>query len=127
MANGKGMSPEEEKVVHLRTDRRKTLRKSILVLKVKGEGEKGVFFGYANVLGKGGMFITTVNPMEQGAEFDISFRLPGAGNDIKCRCRVAWRRQYNPAELNREPGMGIQFLDISEEMVSEIEGFLNRA
>ncbi len=126
MANGKGMGSGDENVVHLRTDRRKSLRKAILVLKVKGEGEKGVFFGYANILGKGGMFITTVNPMEQGAEFDISFRLPGAGKDIKCRCKVAWRRLYDPADLKREPGMGLQFLDISEETANEIEGFLNR-
>jgi len=124
MANGK--VSEDENVVHLRTDRRKALRKSILVLKVKGEGAKGVFFGYANVLGKGGMFITTVNPMEEGAEFDISFSLPGASKEIKCRCRVAWRRLYDPAELKLQPGMGIQFLDLSEEMASEIESFLSR-
>ncbi len=124
MANGK--ASEDENVVHLRTDRRKALRKSILVLKVKGEGAKGVFFGYANILGKGGMFITTVNPMEEGAEFDISFNLPGAAKEIKCRCRVAWRRLYNPAELKLQPGMGIQFLDLSEDMATEIESFLSR-
>ncbi len=124
MANGKGS--EDETVVHLRADRRKSLRKSILVLKVKGEGEKGVFFGYANVLGKGGMFITTINPMEEGSEFSISFRLPGSSLDIKCRCRVAWRRLFNPAERGREPGMGIQFIDISSEMTEAIESFLGR-
>ncbi len=125
MANGR--DSESDTFVQLRTERRKNLRKSILVLKIKGEGEKGVFFGYANILGKGGMFITTVNPMKPGEEFDISFRLPGADRDIRCRCKVVWRRQFDPTTLKREPGMGIQFLDLPEDMANEVQSYLSRA
>ncbi len=124
MGNGKGS--EDEDVILLRSDRRNHLRKSVLVLKIKGEGKKGVFFGYANTLGKGGMFITTVNPMEVGSEFDISFRLHGMDHDIRLRCAVAWRRQYDPATLKHEPGMGIKFLDLDEKTSAEIVEWLNK-
>lgn len=123
MENGK--NPTDPNYVVLRSDRRKNLRKHLLVLKVKGEDRKGVFFGYAKTLSRGGMFIASVNPRNLGEEFDISFSLTGAQMDIKCKAVVAWRREYDPY-LKHEPGMGIRFLDLNEELRDKIDEWIKK-
>lgn len=107
MENGK-----DDQYVVLRSDRRKNLRKQLLVLKVKGEDARGAFFGYAKTMGRGGMFIASVNPRKVGEEFVISFKLGSRGPDIKCRCSVVWVREYTPHK--QDPGMGIRFEDMDE-------------
>lgn len=107
MENGK-----DDQYVVLRSDRRKNLRKQLLVLKVKGEDKRGAFFGYAKTLGKGGMFIASVNPRKVGEEFDITFRLGDKGPEIRCRCAVVWVREYTPHK--QDPGMGIKFVNMDE-------------
>lgn len=119
MENGK---PEDQYVV-LRSDRRKNLRKQILVLKVKGEDQKGVFFGYCKTVSRGGMFITSVNPRKLGEEFEITFRLTGEPRDIKCKCAVVWVREYDSL-TKQEPGMGIKFLDLDENVRDRIENWI---
>ncbi len=121
MANGK--TKKDEGYVVLRDNRRRHLRKQILVLKVKGLDDKGSFFGYGKTIGRGGMFIASVNPRKVGEEFEISFNIPEAGGEIKCRCEVVWMREYDPKHT-REPGMGIKFLDLPHETEERIAEWL---
>jgi uncharacterized protein (TIGR02266 family) len=114
--------PEEGKdFVTLRANRRKNLRKQILVLKVKGSGSRGAFFGYAKTISKGGMFIASVNPRKVGEEFEINFELPGTKEKATCRCKVAWMREYDPGSIRYEPGMGITFIDLAEDKRTKID------
>ncbi|MCK4739681.1 MAG: PilZ domain-containing protein [Deltaproteobacteria bacterium] len=106
--------------VLLRSDRRKTLRADLLVLEIKGEDDNGVFFGYARNLSKGGLYITTINPREVGSEFAISFKLPGEGTVVKCKCRVMWSKAYKP-NLEQRPGMGIRFIGLNIDLKEKIE------
>lgn len=123
MANGKKQDPEDQYVL-LRSDRRKNLRKQLLVLKIRGEDDRGVFFGYAKTVSRGGMFISSVNPRKMAEEFDISFRLDDAnGREIKCRAVVVWVRQYDSL-IKQEPGMGIKFLDLDDATKDEIDEWI---
>ncbi|MBI5884960.1 MAG: PilZ domain-containing protein [Deltaproteobacteria bacterium] len=106
--NGKETEPE---VTTLRSERRRHLRKQVIVLKIRGEDAAGVFFGYAKTVGPGGMFITSVNPRNVGEEFELSFNITEAAITVRCKAMVAWRREYNP-KLKQEPGMGIRFIDL---------------
>lgn len=121
MGNGKddkdGRPPE---CSPLRADRRKNLRKQIIVLKVKGIDSNGSFFGYAKTLSRGGMFITTVAPKNAGEEFEISFTLTGDPLPVRGVCKVVWRRDYDP-KLKQEPGMGVKFVDLDVNMAARIE------
>lgn len=117
MADGKGH--EAGSYVVLRGNRRKNLRKQILVLKTSGS-DKGSFFGYGKTISRDGMFITSVNPRKLGEEFEISFRLPGSGAPVKCKCSVIWRREYDP-KLKYEPGMGLRFVDLGTDMRDKID------
>lgn len=119
MENGNGEEPD---YVVLRGDRRKHLRKQLVVLKVVGTDARGTFFGYAKTLGRGGMYISSVNPRKVGTEFDLTFKLDDGGPEIKCRCVVVWQREYKPHDP--EPGMGIKFLDIDEASRERIEKFV---
>lgn len=123
MENGK--NPEDQYTL-LRSDRRKNLRRQILVLKVKGVDQKGTFFGYCKTVSRGGMFITSVNPRRLGEEFDITFMLTGDDLEIKCRCVVVWVREYD-AYNRQEPGMGIKFVDLGEEIKDRIDAWMEKS
>ncbi|MBI5343921.1 MAG: PilZ domain-containing protein [Deltaproteobacteria bacterium] len=117
MEDGKGNEPSG--YVALRGNRRKNFRKQILVLRVSA-GDKGAFFGYGKTISRDGMFITSVNPRKLGEEFEISFRLPAVGTQIRSKCSVIWRREYDP-KLKHEPGMGLKFVDLTTEMRDKID------
>lgn len=125
MAAGKGDNDGSGYVV-LRSERRKDLRRQILVLKIRGIDDRGAFFGYAKSLGTGGMFIASVNPREVGEQFAITFSIPRVTGDVRCSCEVVWRREYDPKKVATEPGMGIKFLDMDNETKGLIEGWLAR-
>lgn len=123
MANGKKEEPEDQYVL-LRSDRRKTLRKQLLVLKVRGEDTRGAFFGYAKTVSRGGMFISSVNPRKMSEEFEITFSLDEKkGREIKCRAVVVWVREYDSL-IKQEPGMGIKFIDLDEAKKDEIDEWI---
>jgi len=119
-----GDKKDNQEYVLLRPDRRKNLRNPLLVLKVKVESGSKSFFGYAKVIGRGGMFITSVNPKQLGEEFFIEFTLPDK-TVARCKCCVMWRREFVPRSPH-EPGMGIKFLDLSEDIKSKIEAWVEK-
>ncbi|MBI5237825.1 MAG: PilZ domain-containing protein [Deltaproteobacteria bacterium] len=120
MADGKA---DKKDYVLLRENRRKNLRKELLVLKVKGNDGKGAFFGYAKTISREGMFISSVNPRPMGEEFEISFKLPEAGLTVRCNCVVIWRQEYNP-KPKHEPGMGIRFIDLPYDIGEKIDEWI---
>lgn len=107
-------------------DRRKNLRSHLLVLRVKGEREKKVFFGYAKNISKSGMFIASVNPRKVGEEFTIEFTLPREKDVIRCRCVVVWSRSYHPRSPY-ESGMGVKFLDLDESVRESIDEWVRES
>ncbi len=107
------VSPEK-----MRPNRRKDLRKHLLVLRVSEKSSK-TFFGYAKNLSKGGMFISSTSPRRVGKEYEISFKFPGDGSETSCRCKVMWKREYSK-KSSIEPGMGIMFLNLDEKTSDKI-------
>jgi uncharacterized protein (TIGR02266 family) len=57
-------------------------------------------------LGRGGLAIRTLNPLNPGARVDLKVRLPGR-SEIEVRGRVVW--------ADKKVGMGIQFEKVSPE------------
>jgi len=101
-------------------DRRRDLRKPLLVQRVRFDDGRRVFFGYAKNISQNGMFISTVNPRRQGEQFDVEMVLPAPLEmPLSCRCEVAWTRDFRKAS-DLEPGMGLRFLDLPEDLVAKI-------
>jgi len=119
-----GESMTEKDFVALRANRRKNLRSHLLVLKIRGEDTRGVFFGYAKTIGKGGLFIASVNPRDVGEKVEISFTPPGYGKEALCACEVVWRRGFEPG-FKAEPGMGLRFTSINAEVAESIDKWVN--
>jgi len=70
------------------------------------------------------MFIASVNPRQIGEEFIIEFSLPDK-TLIRCKCCVAWRREFVPRSPH-EPGMGIKFMDLPEEIIDKVDALVKR-
>ncbi|MBI5599925.1 MAG: PilZ domain-containing protein [Deltaproteobacteria bacterium] len=105
-------------------DKRKDLRTYLLILRVNGERDN-IFFGYARNLSRSGMFISSVNPRQRGEEFEVSFKLPDDGTLVRCRCRVAWKREYD-SKTKLEPGMGLEFIGLDPGIMERIDEWVRR-
>lgn len=101
-------------------DSRKELRVPLLITKVKAEQGGKFFFGYAKSISKTGLFIQSANPKDVGEKFRIEFALPKDMGTISCTAEVVWKRDYHPYD-EFEPGMGLKFVDIEEEMAIKID------
>ncbi len=75
-------------------------------------------------LSSDGAFIETLNPPEVGSRLELKFELPGHG-DIEVPCRVTWRVGASETAGRRSPpGVGVQFLDLSEEQRTLLHEFV---
>jgi uncharacterized protein (TIGR02266 family) len=65
----------------------------------------------------GGLYIRTDNPPPQGERFRLKIRLPNGERDLEVWCEVVWsQRGENGTSAERHgPGMGVKFLDISQD------------
>lgn len=104
--------------------KRKTLRTPILITKVKVDQNGKVFFGYAKNISKTGLFIQSINPKDEGERFKIEFDLPGDNEAFNCMAKVIWKRGYL-AKARYEPGMGLEFIDLSRDLTDKLEGWCN--
>ncbi|MBW1809886.1 MAG: PilZ domain-containing protein [Deltaproteobacteria bacterium] len=108
----------------VQANERKNLRTPLIVLRMKLESKGNTFFGYAKNISRGGMFISSINPQEPGAQFKVEFPLPEPFNStIKCACEVVWKRLWEP-KTKYEPGMGLKFLDLSNDSADKIDSWV---
>jgi len=109
------------------SDGRKTLRAPLIILKIKGEENRKTFFGYSKNISRSGMFIATANPREPGTTFMVEIPFPPPINrSIRCKCEVIWQRQFKP-KSPYEPGMGLKFLDLPEDVAEEIDQWVRQS
>jgi len=102
-------------------DKRKNLRSPLLTLRVKLDDGGKVFFGYTKNISRSGMFISSINPKPQGEVYQVEIPLPAPINQtIQCACEVVWTRHFEKKALY-EPGMGLKFSGLSEEVVATID------
>jgi uncharacterized protein (TIGR02266 family) len=105
-------------------DQRRNLRAPLLIQKVKMDDGRRVFFGYAKNVSRSGLFIATTNPRAPGETFQVEIPLPAPINrKVVCQCEVVWKREY-ARNVPMEPGMGLKFTDMPEDMAKEIENWI---
>lgn len=103
--------------------RRRNLRVGVAVLRLSDEGARRTFFGYATNLSRGGMFIRSENPRLPGEKFQVEVSLPSPINQkVCCSCEVVWKRMHS-AEDPHPAGMGLRFVDLSEDVGEVIEAW----
>ena len=103
------------------SDKRRYLRVSLVVTRVTASERGRTFFGYADNISQGGMFIHTENPRAPGSQVEVEFELPDPiARRVRVRCAVVWSRQHT-ADCPFKPGMGLRFLDLSPELARAID------
>jgi uncharacterized protein (TIGR02266 family) len=98
---------------------RKTLRVDFSAQDAQGAGE--LLFETLD-LSVGGAFLHSELLLEQDETFSVEFRVPGVNRLMRAQARVAWVRRF--PEPGQEPGMGVQFLDMSEGDQRVLEAYL---
>jgi uncharacterized protein (TIGR02266 family) len=69
-------------------------------------------------LGKGGVAIRTMSPLDQGSRLKARFRLPGSKRDIEAEARVAWS--------DKRTGMGLQFEQVEPGDQAAVDEFVDQ-
>ncbi|WP_429886474.1 PilZ domain-containing protein [Geoalkalibacter halelectricus] len=105
-------------------NRRKDLRKPLLVLRARLDDGRKAFFGYAKNISCSGMFIASVNPRQPGEQFEVELTLPAPLNlAVSCTCEVVWKRSFS-RRSDLDPGMGLRFLDLPEDVAQAIDDWI---
>ena len=71
----------------------------------------------------GGAFLRSELLLEQDEAFSVEFRVPGVNRLMRAQAKVAWVRRF--PDPGQEPGMGVQFLDMSEADQRVLSAYLN--
>jgi type IV pilus assembly protein PilZ len=94
-----------------RRQERRFRRRAVRVL-VDFQSSTGIRCEYATILGAGGLFIDTEEPIEIGSPIKLRFRLPQCDQVHEIDGRVVWHHRVSSGEpATRVPGMGIEFVD----------------
>jgi len=105
----------------------RTLPRYIARMRVRfGKDASQLFPEYTLNLSTGGVFLETMNLMEEGTPLAVEFVLPHRNIPISCKACVAW---VNHPDFIKNPnlpaGMGIQFLDLSTESIEAIRSYIH--
>ncbi len=74
-------------------------------------------------ISEGGLYLRTVDPRPEGTILHVKFTLPHDSEAIKLAAEVV-RTLPLGTQLEAEPGMGLRFLDISDDTLSRIRNFV---
>ena len=80
--------------------------------------------GIASTIGGGGLFIEELHPLPEGCETRLEFSLPASRNIIAAHAKVVWIRKNFLQKLSY-PGMGLNFITISDRDRAELIHFVN--
>ncbi len=106
-------------------DKRRELRCALLIKKVRLEDDQRVFFGYGSNISQSGLFISSINPTAIGSQFTVEISLPAPlAITFTCCCETVWQRKYSP-KSTREPGMGLRFIDLDDEIKTQIDAWIH--
>lgn len=77
---------------------------------------------YIHVLGEGGLFVSTVDPLPVGSEMDLEVELAQKGTSFKVKGQVVW---VNEGEDPSKRGMGIKFSNLSYDQKRYVYGLVD--
>lgn len=71
-------------------------------------------FSYIHNISEMGIFIGTDNPLEMGTELTLRFNTV-VGEPLEMEGEVVWVNHVRPDKKDRNPGMGVQFKNLTPE------------
>jgi type IV pilus assembly protein PilZ len=95
-------------------DRR--IHERVLVdIEVDYKADETFLFAYITDISAMGIFVRTNNPEPEGTRLNLCFKAPAelGGQLVEVEGEVIWVNPFRPNEPTRQPGMGIQFVDLT--------------
>lgn len=91
------------------------------------ETETNFYTGLTQDISSGGLFVATHNLKPVGSKFMLQFKLPGASVAMELEVEVRWLRETSSLHRSDGPhGMGVRFVNLTNEQRSRIELFLKQ-
>lgn len=87
------------------------------------ESEDNLYTGVSQDISTGGIFVVTDRLLPLGTKILVEFIIPPNDRKIKICGEVRWLRESNN-KSDTDPGMGLQFVDLSEEDRQALESFI---
>jgi uncharacterized protein (TIGR02266 family) len=92
-------------------------------VKIDFTSENNFYSGFSTNLSDGGVFVATVKLVPIGTQMDLFFRLP-SGDGIEAHGVVRWVREVSDTQPENMPGLGVQFVNLSEAAKAAITAFV---
>ena len=109
---------------YLEVHERKEPRYALHVKVRFGEKMEQVLTEFTVNISSGGLFLSSFKLLPVDTGLYVEFRLPESGRGVSCRARVAWLNDAdNPVKPDMPTGMGLQFVDISEDEINAIRKY----
>lgn len=104
-ASGESVAPESERRLHARIP---------VYIEIDYRADETFLFAYITDISAMGIFVSTRAPESPGTRLQLRFTPPGDEDAIECEGDVIW---INPDRDGacRNPGMGVQFVDLADE------------
>lgn len=112
---------------HPHIDRQSDPRYLARIAIFNGPYQRDLVTDYTVNISSGGVFIETNKILRVDTPLVVKFKLPDIDRIISCNSRVAWTNE--PGSLKKPtlpPGMGIQFLDLTQEDLHAILVFIDK-
>jgi type IV pilus assembly protein PilZ len=86
-------------------------------IEVDYRADETFLFAYITDISAMGIFVRTNSPEPEGTRLNLCFRVPPelGGHMIEVEGEVIWINPFRPNEPARQPGMGIQFVDLTQQ------------
>ena len=105
------LAPESERPA---SDRRSADRIDV-TWSVDCETEDTFLFANITNISEVGIFVRTNEPLEVGTRLTLKFAPPGSSDTLVLKGQVAWVNPIRMLSSNPNPGMGIRFIDLTQE------------
>ena len=123
------MRQVEEAVIHRKVSKKKNARVfhriPLMILEVKGKKGSKIFFGYAENISQGGLFVSGKTTPSVGDQFPVEFILPDNKTKVRCTCEVVWKKQYGKSDLVFG-GIGVRFVDLDQKVKKAVEKWIDQ-
>lgn len=116
-------SPPPTSMRDVSHDPRRAARRVAVNVDIGFQSDTNFYTGFSEDVSEGGLFVASYDYLSPGAAIAVNFTLPN-GHLVSAGGIVRWIREYNPAEPDMTPGMGVQFADLKGEDRKAIEQFL---
>ncbi len=101
---------------------RRVYERVLVDLEVDYRADETFLFAYITDISAMGIFVQTNNPEPEGTRLNLCFRVPEefGGQKMELEGEVIWVNPYRPGDSGRNPGMGVEFVDLTPQQREEL-------